>query len=174
VNRCIAGIVRIDWLVESELASLRKPWANTILEVVTQLGCGPFWAAAYCGIFIFGPEALRQLLAAVIGAELAMLAMIIVLRYLTRRERPRPDHSGRLWDPWNRYSFPSHHSARMIVLSVVFGARYGGALAIMLPAAVLIGFTRLYLQKHFLSDVLAGATVGGLVGTATLCLNAWC
>ena len=174
MNHCIAGIVRIDWLVDSKLAALSKPWVKTILAIITQLGCGPFWAAVYCCTFIFGPGALKQLLTAVIGAELAMLAMIIALRYLTRRERPQPDHSSRPWDPWNRYSFPSHHSARMIMLSVVFGARYGGALAIMLPAAVLIGFTRLYLQKHFLSDVLAGAAIGGLVSTALLCRNAWC
>lgn len=173
MNLCIAGVVRIDWLVDSKLAALRKPWAKNILAVITQLGSGFFWAAAYSCTFIFGPEPLRQLLAAIIGAELAVLVIIIALRYLTLRERPRPAHNVRLWDPWNRYSFPSHHSARVIMLTVLLGARYGTILAIMLPAALLIGFTRLYLQKHFLSDVLAGAAVGGLVGSAILCLNAW-
>ena len=75
-------------------------------------------------------------------------------------------------DPWNRYSFPSHHSARMMMLSVVFGAHYRGALPVMLSATALIGFSRLCLEKHYLSDVLAGGVVGGLVGAAALCLNA--
>jgi membrane-associated phospholipid phosphatase len=37
---------------------------------------------------------------------------------------------------------------------------------------VLIGFSRLYLEKHYPSDVLAGAAVGGLVAAAVLYLNA--
>jgi membrane-associated phospholipid phosphatase len=60
----------------------------------------------------------------------------------------------------------------MIMLSVLFGAYYRGSLAGMLPAAVLIMFSRLYLEKHYLSDVLAGAAIGGLVGIAALWLNA--
>jgi len=88
---------------------------------------------------------------------LATLVIIIALRYLTRRQRLV--RGGRPLDPWNRYSFPSHHSARMIMLSIVFGAHYRGSLAGMLAAAVLVGFSRLVLEKHYLSDVLAGAPV---------------
>jgi membrane-associated phospholipid phosphatase len=47
----------------------------------------------------------------------------------------------------------------MIMLSIVFGAHYRGSLAGMLAAAVLVGFSRLVLEKHYLSDVLAGAPV---------------
>jgi undecaprenyl-diphosphatase len=167
-----AGIITLDGKLNSKLADFRKPWLTTILTLITQLGSGPFWIAVYTCIFVFGPRALRPLLTAAIEAELATLVMILALRYLTRRQRPRPDRGGRLLAPWNRYSFPSHHCARMITLTVVFGAHYRGSLAVMLPAAVLIGFSRLYLEKHYLSDVLAGAAVGGLVAAAVLRLNA--
>jgi undecaprenyl-diphosphatase len=168
----IAGIRALDGKLNSKLASLRKPWLTTIMSIITQLGSGPFWTAVYTYIFACGLRALRPLLPAVIEAELATLVIIITLRYLIRRLRPRPDRGDRALDPWNRYSFPSHHSARMIMLSVLFGAYYRGSLAGMLPAAVLIMFSRLYLEKHYLSDVLAGAAIGGLVATAALCLNA--
>ena len=168
----IVGIITLDEKLISKLAGFRKPWLTTIMAIITQLGSGSFWAVAYTCIFIFGPRALRPLLSSVIEAELATLVIILTLRYLTRRQRPRPDRGGRPLDPWNHYSFPSHHSARMIMLSVVFGAHCRGSLAGMLPAAVLIGFSRLVLEKHFLSDVLAGAVVGGLVAAAALCLNA--
>ena len=172
MNIRIAGIIKFDRLVNGKLAGFGKPGLKTILAIITQLGSGPFWGAAYGCIFIFGPKALRLMLPAVIEAELVTLVIIITLRYLTRRQRPRPERGGGPLAPWNRYSFPSHHSARMIMLSVVFGARHGGSLAGMFPAAVLIGLSRLYLGKHFLSDVLAGAAVGGLVAAAALCLNA--
>jgi undecaprenyl-diphosphatase len=167
-----AGITRLDGKLNSRLAGFRKPWLIAVLIVITLLGSGPVWAAVYTCIFVFGPRALRPMLVALIEAELVTLVMILALRYLTRRQRPRPDCGGRALDPWNRYSFPSHHSARMIMLSVVFGAYYVGSLAVMFPAAVLIGFSRLYLEKHYLSDVLAGAAIGGLVAAAVLGLNA--
>jgi undecaprenyl-diphosphatase len=167
----IAGLIALDGKINSKLAGFQRPWLKTILTIITQLGSGAFWATAYACIFIFGPAALRPLLTVVIEAELATLVIILFLRYLTRRQRPRPDRGGRLLDPWNHYSFPSHHCARMVMLSVVFGAHYRGSLAGMLPAAMLIGFSRLYLEKHYLSDVLAGAAVGGLVAAAVLCLN---
>lgn len=168
----IAGIITLDGKLNSKLAGFHKPWLKTILTIITQLGSGSFWAAVYACIVILGPGALRPLLTAIIEAELATLVIILFLRYLTRRQRPRPDRGGRALDPWNHYSFPSHHSARMVMLSVVLGAHYAGSLVTMLPAAVLIGFSRLYLEKHYLSDVLAGAAIGGLVGTAAVCLNA--
>jgi undecaprenyl-diphosphatase len=172
VSMRIAGIIALDGKLNSKLAGFREPWLTTIMTIITQLGSGPFWAAVYACIVVFGPRALRPLLPAVIEAELATLIIIITLRYLIRRQRPRPDRGGRALDPWNRYSFPSHHSARMIMLSVLFGAYYRGSLAGMLPAAVLIMLSRLYLEKHFLSDVLAGAAIGGLVAAAALWLNA--
>jgi undecaprenyl-diphosphatase len=168
---CIAGIIKLDWLVNSGLAGFRKPWLRTILSVITQLGSGPFWAIAYGCILLCGPRTLTLLLPAVIEAELAMLVIIITLRYLTRRQRPSPDQGCRYLDSWNRFSFPSHHSARMIMLSVVLGAHSRESLAGLLPAAMLIGFSRLYLEKHFLSDVLVGAAVGGLVAVSVLRLN---
>ncbi|HLA28817.1 MAG TPA: phosphatase PAP2 family protein [Syntrophales bacterium] len=167
----IAGIITLDRKLNSKLAVFRKPWLMTIMAVITQLGSGPFWVVAYTCIFAFAPMALMPLLIAAIEAELATLVIILTLRYLIRRERPHPGLGDRPLDPWNRYSFPSHHSARMIMLSVVCGAHYQASLAVMLPVAGLIGFSRLYLEKHYLSDVLTGAAVGGLVAAAALYLN---
>ena len=114
MSMSIAGIITLDGKVNSKLAGFRKPWLKAILGTIALLGSGPLWAAVYVCIFIFGPGALRPLLTTVIEAELATLVIILFLRYLTRRQRPHPDRGGRPLDPWNRYSFPSHHSSRMM------------------------------------------------------------
>jgi membrane-associated phospholipid phosphatase len=76
------------------------------------------------------------------------------------------------------YSFPSGHaavsSATFTVAAWLLGLRYRGPRARVLiglatiAGILLVGFSRLYLGAHYLSDVLAGISVG--VAWATLCL----
>jgi membrane-associated phospholipid phosphatase len=73
-------------------------------------------------------------------------------------KRQRPDGTDRL-------SFPSGHTSSMFSLASVANAHYGpkvGVPAFALASAV--GLSRIERGKHNLSDVLAGATVGFVVG----------
>ncbi len=68
----------------------------------------------------------------------------------------------------NRHSFPSGHTSGAFTTAVIV-AHYYGKLAI--PAYVtagLVGLSRLEMNQHFLSDVVAGATLGIIVGR-TVC-----
>jgi len=64
-------------------------------------------------------------------------------------------------DGWS--SFPSDHAAMYFSLSVgiCFISRKLGLLALAF-SAIFICFSRVYMGHHFLSDVLAGAMIGGL------------
>jgi undecaprenyl-diphosphatase len=100
---------------------------------------------------------------ALVGAQLLGWALKATF------ERPRPSFD----DPvatasW--FSFPSGHAMSSIALygalAYVFADRFGsvrsrfaglGGLALLLAA---IGFSRLYLGVHYLTDVLAGYSAG--------------
>jgi membrane-associated phospholipid phosphatase len=79
----------------------------------------------------------------------------------TARARP----SVRTEEVWNRFSskyhaFPSGHvTASMAFFCVLFLANRRAGLA-CLPIIILIGFSRLYLAAHYLSDVVCGAILG--------------
>ena len=83
-----------------------------------------------------------------------------VLKLAVRRERP---------DGSNNQSFPSGHSSNAFVLATVVERHYGWKVG--LPAYVLaaaVGYSRIVRDKHYLSDVLAGATLGVIVGHAVV------
>jgi hypothetical protein len=79
--------------------------------------------------------------------------------------RERPDGS-------NDKSFPSGHASNAFALASVAERHYGwkvGAPAYALAAAV--GYSRIVRDKHYLSDVVAGASLGYIVGRTVVRVN---
>jgi len=75
-------------------------------------------------------------------------------------DRPRPDGS-------NDYSFPSGHTAGAFAAATVIAREHGRtAGAIAYGAAAAAGYARIANNKHYLSDVVAGAIIGRLIGRA--------
>ncbi|MDP8012578.1 MAG: phosphatase PAP2 family protein [Nanoarchaeota archaeon] len=63
----------------------------------------------------------------------------------------------------NRRSFPSSHSAIAIFFpTFLFGTELFFPL---LAIGILIAYSRIYIKSHYLTDVLAGALIGVIVGT---------
>ncbi len=78
--------------------------------------------------------------------------MTTVLKYSIRERRP--DHSA-------RNSFPSGHSTTIFAFAGIIGIEHEWYYAV--PAYALgglVGYSRLNDNKHYLKDVLAGATIG--------------
>jgi membrane-associated phospholipid phosphatase len=72
--------------------------------------------------------------------------------------RTRPDFS-------NNKSFPSGHTSNAFALATVVNAHYGRkAGAAAYAVAGLVGASRIERNKHYLSDVVAGAALGVIVG----------
>ena len=79
-----------------------------------------------------------------------------ILKYSVQRTRP---------DGSNNLSFPSGHTSTAFSLATVANQHYGWKVGV--PAYLLasgIGLSRIEKDKHYLSDVLAGATLGVIVG----------
>ena len=79
-----------------------------------------------------------------------------LIKVSVRRERP--DHS-------DKYSFPSGHASNAFACAQVWVEQYGWKAAV--PGYLVAGYiagSRLAANKHYLSDVAAGATLGIIVG----------
>jgi len=56
------------------------------------------------------------------------------------------------------------------MLTFLIGNHYRESFPFILSVAIVIGFSRIFLEKHYVSDVLAGAAVGGLAALVSLSL----
>lgn len=80
------------------------------------------------------------------------------LKYTVRRTRP---------DKSDDHSFPSGHTAASFMFASVLQRYYGWKAGIPgYAVASFVGYCRLREEKHWASDVTAGATLGYIVGTS--------
>jgi len=86
-----------------------------------------------------------------------------LLKVAVGRERPNGE---------NDKSFPSGHTTNAFALATVAECHYGWKAGVPAYAvASLVAVSRLQRNKHYLSDVVAGAAVGYLVGRAVVRVN---
>lgn len=104
-----------------------------------------------------------------------------VFKDATYRIRPAGFSSrGNLYDSWfdsrgsllrGNGSFPSGHAIAAFALATVIARRYGNHRWVPYAAygmAALVGFSRLSLSAHFLSDVFVGSTLGYAISRFTV------
>ena len=96
-----------------------------------------------------------------------------IIKHIVRRKRPfiKMNICDQLiiGTP-STYSFPSGHTASSFAASAVFLAINSRISIIIVLIATLIGFSRIYLKVHYVSDVIGGAVLGLLCGSITVYL----
>ncbi len=95
----------------------------------------------------------RLLSSAYIGAGV----MTYGIKRLTRRKRPLDETLG---NP----SLPSGHATIAFSAATILGYRYPKWRIPLYIGAGLVGFSRIYLGRHYTSDVLSGAAIGTTMG----------
>ena len=90
----------------------------------------------------------------------------LFLKKFFKRRRPYEviTTSGRVHNPSDEFSFPSGHTTAGFMVAFLVSHFYAWALIPMYIWASLIGLSRVVLRVHFVSDIIAGAALGSLLG----------
>ena len=105
-----------------------------------------------------GPATARAALVALVPVNLA----VELLKMAVNRARPDGDRTR------PNSSFPSSHAANAAALALVLGLRWRRLAPLFWFLAALVSYSRMYLNRHFLSDVLVGVAIGVVLGWLTL------
>lgn len=158
-------LIQADKSVYYLLQGIRTQWVDSVMVTITELGGAVVMSAVILVVSVLLAFKRRWVtlvywLAAVAFAEI----LVQLLKYTLGRRRPIELYSGN-----ELFSFPSGHATLSIV---VFGflafllargrPQKTKATVVLVASLVvlLIAFSRLYLGAHWLSDVLAGLSLG--------------
>jgi undecaprenyl-diphosphatase len=161
----LSKLLALDAKVSSQLRVAEKPGLlRTFAAILAHSGDSWFWALGLGLVFWLGDPTWRWRATMSLLSILATAVFVLVLKFTVRRRRPAGDW-GAIYRATDPHSFPSGHAARALMLAVLFFFLGPAWLAgILLIWAPLVSLARVAMGVHFLSDVLAGALLGVVIG----------
>lgn len=152
----------LDWL-----QSLRTPFLDTVMPMITSLGNGGICWIALTAVLLAVPRTRQSgwVMAAALLTDLVLCNLI--LKNVIARTRPYDIYTGieLLIAKPGDYSFPSGHTAASFAsVAALYFSGENKLWKIAAVVSVLIAFSRMYLYVHFPTDILGGIAVGVLSG----------
>jgi undecaprenyl-diphosphatase len=162
------------WLILDQHWSQRLSVADrpgplrTLATILAHSGDSWFWLIGLAAVGLASTDSSRQWAIQVAAVVVVAAALVLAIKFSIRRRRPEGEW-GDLYRRTDPHSFPSGHAVRSILLAVLISG-WGPAwlVPILLVWAPLVVLARVAMGVHYLSDVLAGALLGGLLGVVAL------
>ena len=161
----LRSILEFDARLSDRLRVAEQPGLlRTLAVFFAHSGDSWFWGLGLLLLWRLGDSFWKQW-ALVLFAGIAALAVIVMsIKFTVRRRRPEGEWGGiyRNTDP---HSFPSGHAARAFLIAVLALGLGPAWLATLLCIwAPLVCLARVSMGVHYVSDVIAGAILGIIVG----------
>ncbi len=160
-------IVTRDDRVMRRLHRWQAPrWVRVWMIAATRLGDGWLWYGLGIALLIAGGSKQLDAVESAGAAALSGVLIYVLLKRIFRRRRPcdiEPHCWARVLPP-DQFSFPSGHSITAFAVAIALGACYPAIQLPLLLVAISIALSRIVLGMHYLSDVIAGASLGSALG----------
>jgi len=153
-----------DKTLNENLTSLRSQNLD-IFKNADILGDGYFTIGSALAMYLIGGDKERKTALNIVESFLETGLVTGVIKIGFGRRRPDSGFDEFTFEPFGlkNDSFPSGHTAVAFSTATVLASSYDIGI-ITYPLAALVGFSRIYNEKHWLSDVFLGAVIGTLIG----------
>ncbi|MFD1886109.1 phosphatase PAP2 family protein [Paenibacillus wenxiniae] len=151
---------------------LHNPFLNFFFYYLTNLGGATFTIIATLAIWLLAPQpwSLAGLQAAIALAISHIPVAIAKKLYPRIRPYLAIPETITFRNPLTDHSFPSGHTTAIFSVTVPFMLANTATIPWLLPIALLVAISRMYLGLHYPSDVLVGMLIGSGVAFGTFAL----
>lgn len=170
-----ARLKSLDDRIFDNIPRIHRPAINRIMVTATRLGnAGIVWWFV-CLMFLISPKWRYTGLVIIFSIGLTSLMGEGIIKHAVKRVRPCHDldeEDKLLNNPRTFYSFPSGHTASSFAVTAVIISSHCPAYVWIpiLLVSMTIGFSRVYLRVHYLTDVVVGMLLGTVCGIASVLL----
>jgi undecaprenyl-diphosphatase len=151
---------------------LSNPWLANLSDLGNEVGRGEsLLAVSVVLLFVgyaFGRSSLTHAGWWTLIAHVVAGAVNTAIKHFVGRGRPKFMHAdtsiflpfgGKGWD-----SFPSGHAMAAFAVATVLAVKFPRARWIFIVTALAVSVSRLFRASHFLTDIIAGAVLGVVIG----------
>jgi undecaprenyl-diphosphatase len=171
----ILSIIWLDYPLAPKAVALASGH-ETLWTLITDMGDAKYMGLVMLLLWVAGfalgkkdpgnPAfaSLRAKAVAVVAAVIGTGIVAMILKVIVGRARPYTGEIG--FSPFTfgsaHASWPSGHTTSAFAFAIAVGMAFPKLRWPMLALAALVGFSRMVLDKHYLGDVIMGATIGTL------------
>lgn len=173
-ERFFAALDRAEVLIVARSVTFsERAGLHRVARIATSLGNGSLYPllAALLIFFRVVPSPARYIVATSVSV---LLSFIIYPRLKSLLARSRPcDYDPSLvrgLAPLDRYSCPSGHAMTAVAFAIPLAAASPRMIPFAAALCFVIGWSRVALGHHYVSDVLLGAAIGGAIATPVVAL----
>jgi undecaprenyl-diphosphatase len=161
----LRSILELDAQLSNQMRVAEKPGLlRNIAIFFSHSGDSWYWFAILILFWFFSNPQWRKFETVEFFGIGGLAAVVLAVKFLVRRKRPEGEW-GEIYRSTDPHSFPSGHAARAFMIAVVGTVLAPGWLALLLWFwAPLVALSRVAMGVHYLSDIIAGAIIGILVG----------
>ena len=177
VAAATGGAMLLDANVRRTTQDHRSNGGDNAAQIVSNLGLIVPAAGAATSYVLgeaLGDQKAKQRAADLVQASIYSSALVFSMNFLVGRSKPEDNRGSQDYHPFNiSGSLPSFHTAEAFTAAAVAAEHWDNpwVSALAYGLATGVGASRIYLDKHWLSDTVLGAAIGIVVGKAVVALN---
>jgi undecaprenyl-diphosphatase len=146
-----------------------RKFLNFYFRYITHIGGATFSIlTVLLAMFLFPQDWRITAVSSACALAISHIPVAIIKRLYPRQRPYLTLHETKvLQNPLKDHSFPSGHTTAVFSVIVPFLLSFPHLSFLLLPLAISVAFSRIYLGLHYPSDVLAGCLLGTIVGILT-------
>lgn len=166
----VTGLL-LDKPIRTQAQHGRSRGSDRFFTDVQRFGTKQYGLPLLAGFYVYGELAhddnAREVTLDGFSASLISAAVTSAIKGVVGRARPFTGHGPGYFRPFKGdYSFPSGHATGAFAFASVIASHYDSPWVDVTAygIAALVGISRIRLDAHWTSDVIAGGLIGGLIG----------